>query len=63
MRYRILINPLLDCTLVTVTHTVEDRGRVTHATKLYTIEGWFGADPDLVEVLGELQRTIGESTP
>jgi hypothetical protein len=63
MRYRIVINPLLDCTLVTVTKTEEWRGRVTHETRLYTIEGFFDSHGDLAEFLGVLQRTIGESTP
>jgi hypothetical protein len=61
MRYRIVINPLLDCTLVTVTRTIESRGRVTHTTRLYTVEGYFDPDDGLENFLGELQRTIGES--
>jgi hypothetical protein len=61
MRYRITINPMLDCALVVVQTVREHRGRVNAEQKLYTIPGEWFDDEGLVELLGELQRAVGES--
>ena len=63
MRYRIQIEQLLGATLCVVTEVSSNRGRTSMSTKLYTIEGDVMDHGGLVEVLGELQRLIGESTP
>lgn len=63
MRYRIQIQGLMGHTLIVVTELDEYGGRVTATTKMYTIEGDSASHGGLVEVLGELQRMIGESTP
>ena len=63
MRYRIQIEPMLGCTLIVVTELSDFRGRLTADSKMYTLEGEHASHGGLVEVLGELQRIIGESTP
>lgn len=63
MRYRIQIEPLLGHTLCVVTELDDYRGRLTATTKLYTLEGETVSHGGIVEVLGELQRIIGESSP
>jgi hypothetical protein len=45
-----------------VVTTIDDyAGRTTATTKMYTIENADYSRNDIVELLGELQRTIGES--
>jgi hypothetical protein len=61
MRYRIQIQGMLDCTLCTVTEIVEHRGHVSHSTKMYTIQQFPEEPADIIEILGELQRLLGES--
>jgi hypothetical protein len=63
MRYRIQIEGLMGHTLIVVTEIDSYGGRSTATTKMYTIEGEQASHGGLVEVLGELQRMIGESTP
>lgn len=60
MRYRIQIEELLDNTLVVVTQIDAYGGRSTHTTRLWTLAGRFDHG-GLVELLGELQRIMGES--
>jgi len=61
MRYRIQIEPMLDCSLIVVTKLDAWAGRMTAESKMYTLDGDTGAHGDLVEVLGELQRLVAES--
>jgi hypothetical protein len=58
MRYRIQINPLLDCVLVTVTEIHEHKGFISHDTKMYTMDGASAYHGGLVEVLGWLQEQL-----
>jgi hypothetical protein len=60
MRVRIQIEPLLGATVCVVTKISTQGGIQRHATKLYTLEGEF-SEWDLVELLGQLQREIGET--
>jgi hypothetical protein len=60
MRYRIQVEPLLGATLVVITKIEVFRERSTHSTRLYTLEGDFDHG-GLTELLGELQRVVGES--
>jgi hypothetical protein len=61
MRYRIQIESLLDAVICVVT-TYEEYGRTMHSrSRLYTLGADEYKSPDLVEILGELQRMIGES--
>jgi hypothetical protein len=61
MRYRIQVEPVMGYTFCVVTTIDDYRGRSTATTKMYTIENDGHPGNDLVEILGELQRTIGES--
>jgi len=63
MRYRIQVEELLGCTLVVVTEIIAYGGRATHTTKMYTLDATFDNHGGLVELLGELQRVVAESTP
>jgi hypothetical protein len=49
--------------LCVVTTLHERDGYASATSKMYTIEGDVLEHGGLVEVLGELQRLIGESTP
>ena len=61
VRYRIQISPLLGSTLCVVS-TYDDFGSVLRiASKMYTIDEEFGPHGGLVEILGQLQRLVGES--
>jgi hypothetical protein len=61
MRYRIQIEPVMGYTFCVVTTIDDYGGRSTATTKMYTIESGAHSSSDIVELLGELQRTIGES--
>lgn len=63
MRYRIQIEPLLGTIMVAVTEHDQFRGTVRSSTKLYTLDGDYDSHGGLVEILGELQRMVAESTP
>jgi hypothetical protein len=63
MRYRIQIEPMLGCTLVVVTELDQWKGRLTADSKLYTLDDDIGAHGSIVEILGTLQRMIGETAP
>lgn len=63
MRYRIQIEEMLGCTLCVVTEIVAYGAHANHTTKLYTLDAVFDHHGGLVELLGELQRVIGEVTP
>ncbi len=63
MRYRIQIQPMLGHQLIVVTELDEYGGRVTATSKMYTLEAPSAVHGGLIEILGELQRMIGESTP
>lgn len=60
MRYRIQIEDMLNCTLCVVSEIVTFRGSTTVSSKMYTLEETYTRD-GLVELLGELQRVIGET--
>ena len=61
MRYRIQIEELLSNTLVVVTEIQAYGGRSTHTTRLWTLQGDF-SHGGIIELLGELQRVMGEET-
>lgn len=58
MRYRIQINPLLDCVLITVTEVREYRNTLTHDTKMYTMDRDAADHGGIIEVLGWLQEQL-----
>ena len=58
MRYRIQINPMLDCVLVTVTEVHEHKGFVSHETKMYTMDAKAADHGGIIEVLGWLQEQL-----
>lgn len=61
MRYRIQIESLLDAIICVVT-TYEEYGRTLHSrSRLYTLTSDEFHEKDLVEILGALQREVGES--
>jgi hypothetical protein len=60
MRYRIQIEDMLDHTLVIVTDIVAYGSTQSIHSKMYVLQDVRVAD-GLVELLGELQRTIGET--
>lgn len=62
MRYRIVINPLLDCVLITVTKTVESRGSVSHSTRMFTFDQELADHGGLVEVLSWLTEQVAASS-
>jgi hypothetical protein len=61
MRYRIQIEPIMGCTLIIVSKFDGFGGRLSSTTKMYTIDEDDVDARDIVEVLGQLQRLIGES--
>ena len=61
MRYRIQIEPMLGATVCVVTEVYGTGGRMGSNSKMYMIEEAVGHHGGLVEILGELQRLIGES--
>ena len=63
MRYRIQIEPMLGATICVVTELYGTPGRSVFSSRLYTIDEEIGQHGGLVEILGELQRLVGESTP
>jgi len=63
MRYRIQVEEMLGCTLCVVTEIVAYGGSANHTTKMYTLDAVFDRHGGLVELLGELQRLVAESTP
>jgi hypothetical protein len=63
MRYRIQIQPMLD-TMLCVIATYDDYGNVMRiSSRMYTVSLEQYEHGGLVELLGELQRVVGESTP
>lgn len=62
MRYRIQIQPLLGAYLCVIS-SYEDLSSSTRVTsKMYTIQDSDYGHMELVELLGELQREVGESS-
>lgn len=61
MRYRIQIEPMLGATICVVTEIYGSVGRMGTHTKMFTIDEEVGDHGGLVEILGQLQRLIGES--
>jgi hypothetical protein len=61
MRYRIQIESLMDAIVCVVT-SYEEYGRTLHSrSRLYTLAADEFKTQDLVEILGQLQREVGES--
>lgn len=63
MRYRIQIEPMLGATICVVTEIYGSGGRMGTNSKLYTIDDNEDLRAGLVEILGTLQRMVGESAP
>lgn len=63
MRYRIQMEPMLGATICVVTEVYGTAGRMSSHSKMYVIEEGIGEHGTLVDVLGELQRLIAETTP
>jgi hypothetical protein len=63
MRYRIQIQSLMGGVCCVVTEVVDGGGFSSARSKMYMVEGDDLEHSGLVEVLGQLQRLVAESTP
>lgn len=60
MQYRIVMYPLFDSMVCTVTQWDENRGRLSATTELYTIADAQHWGFELVEMLAQLGLLVGE---
>lgn len=63
MRYRIQIQPMMDCVVCVVTSLDDYNGRLTSTTKMYTLSESEVHVHRIDEVLAALANLIGESAP